>query len=95
MNLNLRNSDQKLQEMKALWNEWDPCRASPEDKNALDEYDYYLIPTIKFLRKVPTIVEIENYLIFVLTKRIGFNKRLTSLSNPHEFAIKLQNWLKN
>ncbi len=95
MNLNPNNSDLELQEMRALWNEWDPLRVSPKENDALDEYDFYLVPTLLLLKQVTTIVDIENYLNLVLEERMGLDKERTNQSNPHEFANKLQIWFQN
>ena len=38
------STDQDLQEIRALWNEWDPIGVWSSENDILDEYDFYLLP---------------------------------------------------
>jgi len=38
------STDQDLQEIIALWNEWDPIGICSSENDILDEYDFYLLP---------------------------------------------------
>lgn len=50
MKLQLKEPDQELQEMRALWNEWDPIGVCPSENDILDEYDFYLESTLLLLK---------------------------------------------
>lgn len=76
-----------MQELRELWNKWDPIGVSPNDNDVLDEYDFYLVSTLLLLKEVTTIDEIENYLNLLLEER---NRH----SNPHEFVNKLHVWFR-
>ena len=60
-----------FQEVRKLWNEWDPIGACPSENDILDEYDFYLKLTLQLLRQTATTVEIENYLNLVLEEFMG------------------------
>jgi hypothetical protein len=54
MNSNERNLYRDLQEIRKLWNEWDPIGVCPSENDILDEYDFYLKPTLQLLRQTDT-----------------------------------------
>ena len=94
MNSNERNLYRDLQEIRKLWNEWDPIGVCPSENDILDEYDFYLELTLQLLRQTATTVEIENYLNLVLEEFMGFDDAYISHCKPHEFANKLHAWFQ-
>lgn len=89
-NLQLQNSNSDLQEIRKLWNEWDPIGVLPDKNDCLDEYDSYLEATHLLLNEDASINEIEDYLLFVIQKFMGFDNDRIKRCKPHEFALELQ-----
>ncbi|PSJ17626.1 hypothetical protein [Nitrosomonas supralitoralis] len=84
-----------LQEVRELWNEWDPIGVCAPENEIEDEYDYYLEETLQMPKQELTIAEIENYLIFVIKDQMGFDDYSINKSNPNVFANKLHDWYEN
>lgn len=93
--MQLRNSNQDLQEIRKLWNEWDPIGVLPDKNDCLDEYDFYLETTLSLLKRKATPTEIEDYLNFVIKELMGFDSAYVEQYKPNEFARKLQEWSAN
>ncbi|QOJ24081.1 MAG: hypothetical protein HRU78_10860 [Gammaproteobacteria bacterium] len=55
-----------MQEIRKLWNEWDPIGILPDENDILDEYDFYLETTLSLLKRKAATNEIESYLTFVI-----------------------------
>jgi hypothetical protein len=94
-NLQPQNSNQNLQEIRKLWNEWDPIGILPYENDIVDEYDFYLETTLSLLKRKATPIEIEHYLIFVIKELMGFDSAYVEQCKPNEFARKLQEWFVN
>jgi hypothetical protein len=54
MNLHPESTEHDLQEIRKLWNEWDPIGVCPSENDILDEYDFYLELTLQLLRQTAT-----------------------------------------
>lgn len=94
-NLQLQNSNSDLQEIRKLWNKWDPIGAFPDKNDCFDEYDSYLEATLLLLNEDASINEIEDYLLFVTQKFMGFDNDRIKRCKPLEFALELQAWFAN
>ncbi|MDV6342143.1 hypothetical protein R2103_10250 [Nitrosomonas sp. Is24] len=88
--MQLRNSNQDLQEIRKLWNEWDPIGVLPDKNDCWDEYDSYLEATLLLLNGDASVNEIEDYLNFVIKELMGFDSAHVEQCKPNEFARKLQ-----
>ena len=94
-NLQLQNPNQDLQEIRKLWNEWDPIGILPYENDILDEYDFYFETTLSLLKRKASTIEIENYLNFVSKELMGFDSQYIEQCKPDEFARRLQVWFVN
>ena len=90
MNSNERNLYRDLQEIRKLWNEWDPIGVCPSENDILDEYDFYLESTPPLLNENVSINEIEDYLLFVIQKLMGFDSANVEQCKLFEFATRLK-----
>lgn len=77
------------QELRVLWNEWDPIGVQPLHSGILDEYDFYLAETKDLLTRNASVSEIEQFLTDVIRKRMGLGSKRVTRSMINKFAQKL------
>jgi len=94
-NCQLQNNNQDLQEIRKLWNEWDPIGVLPYENDIPDEYDFYLEATLLLLNRDASINEIEDYLLFMIQKLMEFDSAYVEQCKPFEFATRLKAWFVN
>lgn len=90
--LEKEESRQHYQEIRTLWNEWDPIGISPGKGGPLDEYDSYLGPSLRLLEQGASTIEIKKYLSYIVGEYMGLGDEGLAYYRPQEFALKLQAW---
>jgi hypothetical protein len=86
--LDKQQSRKRVAEIRQLWNEWDPIHVAHA---VSDEYDAYLGPTLRLLERSASLDEIVDYLNGVTLEHMG----LSQVSDPKQFAARLQEWFAN
>jgi hypothetical protein len=91
------SKDSKIyQELKNLWNNFDPIGVYTEDADwPDDEYESYIIPTLELLENNATFDQLYNYIHSLVTTHMGMEQ----IKNEYitHFVQILQKWysLKN
>lgn len=81
-------------ELKELWNKFDPIGVFLMDSDCPDdEYESYIIPTLKLLQSNATSDQLYDYIHFIVTKHMG----MELIKNEYiiNFVQTLQKWYKN
>jgi len=86
LTLDKEQSRQRIAEIRALWNAWDPIGVASDAND--DEYNAYLAPTVRLLERDSPIEEIVNYLKWVTNEQMG----LSQSSGHIKFAEQLRDW---
>lgn len=81
-----------LDELRVLWNEWDPIGVCPELGRPFDEYDSYLGPTLQLLESEPLEQVIIEWLSNIQLVRMGLLDPPQVRARRTVFAAKLKEW---
>ena len=87
-------TEQRMREVRALWNQWDPINISRWNWQPAieDEYDAYLANTLQLLEQGAPVTEIEAFLGLIAYDTMGLAEANLVNGTPREFAITLKTW---
>ena len=89
MRLEKEQSRERMRQLRALWNEWDPIGVTHIPDGPTDEYNSYAGQTMRLLEAGDSKALVE-YLRWVVNDHMG----LSGVPNPsfEEVAAKMQQW---
>lgn len=88
--LDKEESRKRWQELRGLWNEWDPIGIADEENQ--DEYDTYVGETMRLLELGASKEDIVKRLSYIVGEYMGMGQKAVEYHNPSVFAQKLQTW---
>ncbi len=81
-------------EIRDLWCQWDPIGVMDDPGWPCDEYDAYLVPTLRLLEQGASKEELADYLSYIVGEYMGLGDRAIEYAQPMRFAGKLQAWFE-
>jgi hypothetical protein len=92
LRLEKSKSRERWNQIRNLWNEFDPIGVLPAEGGPQDEYEMYLGQALRLLERQAELGELEQYLANVTLDRMGLSETPTSKVRRHHFAKRLQEW---
>ena len=92
MKLEKQQSRKRWNDIRNLWRQWDPIGVMDDPFAPIDEYDSYIGPCLRLLERRADVIEITEYLCYVVRDYMGLGQAGLDHSKPEDFATKLKEW---